>query len=197
MKKFCIIFLLSIIISLTALGFSGSLDGLGGNFNGVNGGLNGGFNGGGSYTQEYLRIHIRADSNENKAQAVKYLVRDEVVEYLTPLVAEYKTQSEAKAGVETHLQEIERVCQGVLARNGFGYGAKANVQTETFPTRVYEGYTLPAGEYTALIIELGRGEGDNWWCVVYPPLCFTAPTTGKNVVYKSKIAEIISKWKRG
>ncbi len=192
MKKFCIIFLLSIIISLTALGFSGGLNGLNGS-GGLNA-LNGGFSGGEVYTQEYLRIHIRADSNEDKAQAVKYLVRDEVVEYLTPLVAEYETQSEAKAGVEAHLQEIEKVCQGVLARNGFAYGAKANVQTEAFPTRVYEGYTLPAGEYTALIIELGRGEGDNWWCVVYPPLCFTAQTQ-PNLVYRSKILEIIADWK--
>ncbi len=191
MKKFCIIFLLSIIISLTALGFSGNLGGSG--F-----GLNGGsaFDGdSNNYTQEYLRIHIRADSNEDNAQAVKYLVRDELVDYLTPLVAEYQTQAEAKRGVEAHLSDIERACDSVLARNGFGYGAKASVKTEKFPTRVYEGYTLPAGEYTALIIQLGRGEGDNWWCVVYPPLCFTAPTTGKNVVYKSKIAEIISNWR--
>ena len=191
MKKFCIIFLLSIIISLTALGLSGNLGG-----NGLGGGnVNSSENG--RYTQEYLRIHIRADSNEDSAQAVKYLVRDEVVDYLTPFVAEYQTQSQAKEGVEARLPDIESVCKKVLARNGFAYGAKASVRTENFPTRVYDGYTLPAGEYTALIIELGRGEGDNWWCVVYPPLCFTAPTTGKNVVYKSKIAEIISNWKRG
>ena len=60
---------------------------------------------------------------------------------------------------------------------------------ERFPTRVYEGVTLAAGVYDALILELGSGEGDNWWCVVYPPLCFTGGSV--NVVYRSKIAQII------
>lgn len=176
MKKVCIIFLLSIIISLTAVGFSG----FGGAQNTVQ--------------SEYLRIHIRADSNEESAQAVKYLVRDEVVEYLTPLVAGYETKDEAMFGVSQSLAGIERVAERVLSQNGFFYGAKARLTKETFPTRVYGDYTLPAGEYAALIIELGSGAGDNWWCVVYPPLCFAAPS-GENVIYKSKIKEIVENWK--
>lgn len=187
MKKFCIIFLLSIIISLTALGFSGvwGTDSQ---------------NEGSRYATNvdesgYLRIHIRADSNENEAQAVKYRVRDEVVNYLTPLVAEYGSQSAAMQGVEENLKEIARVATSVLRENGFPYGATASLERETFPTRVYGEYTLPAGEYSALIIRLGSGEGDNWWCVVYPPLCFAAEN-GENVVYKSKILEIIENWKK-
>lgn len=176
MKKVCIIFLLSIIISLTAIGFSG----VGGTQN--------------VEQSEYLRIHIRADSNDENAQAVKYLVRDKVVEYLTPLVAEYETKTQAVAGVAEHLVDIEQTAKKVLAANGFSYGAKASVKTESFPTRIYGEYTLPAGEYTALILELGSGKGDNWWCVVYPPLCF-ASLSGQNVVYKSKILEIIENWK--
>lgn len=181
MKKVCIIFLLSIIISLTALGFSG-----------VFGGEN-------ALTvqnaqSQFLRIHIRADSNDSNAQAVKYLVRDEVVDYLTPLVAEYSTQREAVNGIEKNLVGIERVAESVLEKNGYAYGATASVKREEFPTRVYEGYTLPAGEYTALVIELGLGQGDNWWCVVYPPLCFTSPK-GNNIIYKSKILEVIARWK--
>ena len=84
----------------------------------------------------------------------------------------------------------------ILSKNGFSYGATAKLTAERFPTRVYGEYTLPAGEYTALILELGKGQGDNWWCVVYPPLCFAKPTGG-NVVYKSKILEIIENWKNG
>ncbi|MBQ8323109.1 MAG: stage II sporulation protein R [Clostridia bacterium] len=179
MKKLCIIFLTSIIISLTALGFSGAFSGTGNDF----------------ATAEYLRIHIRANSNAEDEQAVKYLVRDEIVAYLTPLVANYETKAEAVAGVKANLSAIERKAANVLKRNGFAYGASAEVRTESFPTRVYGEYTLPAGEYTSLIIELGGGTGDNWWCVVYPPLCFT---NGQgNVVYKSKIAEIIQSWKNG
>ena len=171
MKKVCIIFLLSIIISLTALGFSGVTES------------------GASVNESYLRIHIRADSNAESAQAVKYRVRDEIVAYLTPLVAEYETREEAISGVETRLKTIEAVANGVLEAHGFAYGANARLTREVFPTRVYEGYTLPAGEYAALVIELGAGKGDNWWCVVYPPLCFTSGNG--NIVYKSKILEII------
>ena len=177
MKKVCIIFLLSIIISLTAVGFSG----FGGAQNTVQ--------------SEYLRIHIRADSNDEDAQAVKYLVRDGIVAYLTPLVAEYETKAAATAGIEKNLARIETAANEVLARNGFDYAARAEVRTEEFPTRVYGDYTLPAGTYTALIVELGSGKGDNWWCVVYPPLCFAGSSQG-NVVYKSKIAEIIENWKK-
>ena len=192
MKKFCIIFLLSIIISLTALGFSGVL--------GTNTAkttpmyaLN---TQTGAQADAFLRMHIRADSNEDEAQAVKYYVRDKVVEYLTPLVANYQTKTQAISGVQAHLQEVAQVANQALRDKGFYYGARAEIKKESFPTRVYDGCTLPAGEYSALIIYLGRGAGDNWWCVVYPPLCFSAPT-GKNVVYKSKILEIIERFKQG
>ena len=144
------------------------------------------------YSQEYLRIHIRADSNEDGAQAVKYKVRDAVVSYLTPLVADYTTKAQAVQGISQNLHTVCAVAEKILQQEGFSYGARAEVEVETFPTRVYGGYTLPAGEYTALIIRLGRGEGDNWWCVVYPPLCFAA--TDADVVYKSKIKEIIERF---
>lgn len=176
MKKYCIIFLTLVIITLTALGFS-----------------RGASNASESVQSEYLRIHIRADSNEAAAQAVKYRVRDEVVEYLTPLVATYESKTAAVDGVKAHLSEIAAVASRALQKNGFFYGATAELTVETFPTRVYGEYTLPAGEYAALILRLGKGEGDNWWCVVYPPLCFAGENG--NTVYRSKIAEIIRKWK--
>lgn len=189
MKKVCIIFLLSIIISLTALGFTGVLgEQSGGRYE-----LNSAQMQANEECDGYLRIHIRADSNEAQAQAVKYCVRDKVVEYLTPLVAEYPTKTDAMAGVEDNLQEVANVATRVLKEKGYAYSATAELTTESFPTRVYGDYTLPAGEYSALIIRLGSGEGDNWWCVVYPPLCFAA--TGENVVYKSKILEIIEDFK--
>ena len=178
MRKVCIIFLLSIIISLTALGFSGAF----------------------APTQtvetvgnEYLRIHIRADSNDSAAQAVKYRVRDKIVEYLTPLVAEYPTKAAAMQGISSHIADVSALASEVLRENGFAYSATAELTVENFPTRVYDGCTLPAGEYSALIIKLGSGKGDNWWCVVYPPLCFAATNT--SYVYKSKIAEIIADFK--
>ena len=176
MKNVCIIFLLSIIISLTAFGFSDTQKREQALLSG-----------------QYLRIHIRADSNDLEAQSVKYKVRDALVEYLTPFVAKYEEQKDAVNGVERQLSALENIATQTLQENGFLYNATAEITKERFPTRVYEGYTLPAGEYTALIIRLGKGEGDNWWCVVYPPLCFTA-CTGENVIYKSKIKELIEKW---
>ncbi len=137
----------------------------------------------------YLRIHIRADSNASAAQTVKYKVRDAVVSYLTPIAADCENKEEAMARVRAVLPAIEAAAEQVLRENGFSYGARARLCREQFPTRVYENVTLEAGVYDALILELGEGKGDNWWCVVYPPLCFTSGNG--NIRYKSKIAEII------
>ena len=140
----------------------------------------------------YLRVHIRANSNGEEDQTVKYKVRDAVVQFLTPTVAECGTKAEAMQKIGAKLGEAEEVAERVLRANGFSYGAHAEIRKEEFPTRVYENATLEAGVYDALIMELGSGKGDNWWCVVYPPLCFGGGNT--NIIYKSKIKEIIDKF---
>ncbi len=139
---------------------------------------------------EYLRIHVRANSNGEEDQAVKYVVKDRIVSYLTPYIAECDTKSKAQNLLENNLAGIERVANQTLKAYGFDYVAKASVRQEEFPTRIYGELELESGIYDALILELGSGKGDNWWCVVYPPLCFTSG--GTNVVYRSKILEIIS-----
>lgn len=140
--------------------------------------------------KEYLRIHVRANSNSELDQSVKYLVKNKVVEYLTPFIAECNTKQKAEKMLEERLFTIEQIADSVLLQYGFSYKAKASVRSERFPTRTYGELELKAGVYDALILELGKAEGDNWWCVVYPPLCFTGE--GTNVVYRSKIYEIIS-----
>ena len=177
MKNRCIIFLMSIIITVTAVCICLPKRAVSQ-----------------PQTSQYLRIHIRAHSNETQAQSVKYKVRDAVVEYLTPIIANCPTKESAMQQIAQNLQGVQAVASDVLQAQGMSYGAQASLKKEHFPTRVYGEYTLPSGEYTALIIALGAGQGDNWWCVVYPPLCFVAPT-GQNVIYKSKIAEIIARWK--
>lgn len=166
MKKLCITFFLFVIIILTVF-----------------------FAPGAGVQTEYLRMHIRANSNSVEDQAVKYLVRDAVVDYLMPVAAACTDKQTAQALLADCLDEIEEVANAVLAQNGFSYTAQAGLRQEEFPTRVYESYTLEAGVYDALILELGTGTGDNWWCVVYPPLCFTGAEG--NVEYRSKIWEII------
>lgn len=176
MRKIGIIFLLSCIISVTAIGvfFRKS---------------------GGQVQGEYIRIHVRADSDEPQAQAVKYLVRDALVAALTPVVAECESYGEAARTLKEKEGALTEIAAQTLAENGYSYGAIVQLKREYFPTRTYGEYTLPAGEYLALVALLGKAEGQNWWCVVYPPLCF-AGQSGVPIRYKSKIAEIIEEWKR-
>ena len=141
---------------------------------------------------EYLRIHIRANSNMENDQAVKYQIKNAIVEFLAPKLAYATDKESALLTVRNNLKGIAFTCERELLSQGFNYGASASLTKEKFPTRNYEGVTLPEGEYDALIINLGDGAGDNWWCVVYPPLCFTEC---ENVVYKSKILELIRRFK--
>lgn len=174
MRKISIILLVSCIIALTAFGLVSTKSG-------------------GQVRDEYIRIHIRADSDDGEAQAVKYLVRDAVVEWLSPLVADCESFAEAEARLRGAEDELSAVGTRVLVNNGLDYEAVAQVRREYFPTRVYGEYTLPSGEYLALVIELGSAKGQNWWCVIYPPLCF-AGNSNVPVHYKSRIAEIIRAW---
>lgn len=147
----------------------------------------------GEVHNEYLRIHVRANSNSEEDQRVKYEVKDEAVKFITPYVKECVTKEAAMEVMGGLLPQIEKVCERALEERGYHYGARASVRQEKFPTRVYGELTLEEGVYDALIIELGEGVGDNWWCVIYPPLCFTSASA--DVQYRSIIYDIINKFK--
>lgn len=142
-----------------------------------------------SATQDCLRIHIRANSNLNCDQAVKYQVRDQVVDYLTPKLKNCQTKDEALDVVKQNESAVKALIDALLKQKGFNYTCKISFKNEYFPTRVYEDVTLKEGLYEAIIIELGQGVGDNWWCIVYPNLCFAGDG---DVEYRSKIWEIIN-----
>ncbi len=142
---------------------------------------------------DYLRIHVRANSNSAEDQKVKYEIKDEVVKFITPYIKECVDKERAMDVMRSLLPEIEKVCDKGLKARGYNYGAKANVREEKFPTRVYGDLTLEEGVYDALIVELGTGTGDNWWCVIYPPLCFTSASA--DVEYRSVIMDIINKFR--
>lgn len=142
---------------------------------------------------DYLRIHIRANSNSDADQSVKYEVKAAVVEALTPLVSGARSKEQAEEIISENLWLIDETSERVLRENGFYYGAKARLCDEQFPTRTYGDLTLESGVYDALIVDLGSGEGDNWWCVVFPPLCFVADGEGEDVTYKSLIVEWFEK----
>ena len=140
---------------------------------------------------QYLRIHIRANSNSYADQSVKYKVKDADVEELIPLVSEIESFEEAKKVIEANFGFIESVADRVLEENDFAYKTHAKIDNEYFPTRTYEDVTLEEGNYDALILELGSGEGNNWWCIVFPAFCFTKTKNSDNIVYISRIWEII------
>ena len=128
-------------------------------------------------------------SNSEEDQNVKYLVKDVLVEYMSPLLESAKSKEEVIAIINNNEDNIVNLINSVLIQNGFNYGCSVDIDNEYFPTRVYDNKTLIADYYDAFIVNLGSGAGNNWWCVMYPNLCFNEP---ENVVYKSKIKEIIN-----
>lgn len=145
---------------------------------------------------DYFRIHIRANSNEVIDQNVKYLVKDKVVDFVTPYLIECDSKSKSIEVLKKLLQDIEDVCDKTLSENGFTYTSNAKIDKEYFPTRSYDNITLEEGVYDALIIELGSGTGNNWWCIVYPPLCFVNNNycNAQNIKYQSYLNDIIKRY---
>lgn len=125
-----------------------------------------------------FRLHIIANSNSAEDQAVKLEVRDAVLEYEAEnldAVSAAKTREE----LMTHGAELLEIIEGVLRSNGFDYGAQMLVGTFPFPDREYNGVLYPAGDYDAFRVILGDGAGENWWCVMFPPLCILKSDNGK------------------
>lgn len=147
--------------------------------------------------EQFLRIHIRANSNNEEDQRVKYVVKDAIVERLYSVVAECETKQELINAINTNKNELEKLANDILRENNFTYNSSIKVCEEYFPTRVYnDSLKLESGVYDAIIVGLGNAEGNNWWCVVYPPLCFTDVSYNGSckLYYKSKIAEIIKEF---
>lgn len=123
---------------------------------------------------EVLRLHIPANSDSEEDQAIKLRLRDVLLERFGGELSGSGGLDEATARAEQLLPEIERTANKFLLENGFNYGAKAEITDMWFSTREYDRLILPAGNYTALRVTLGSGEGHNWWCVIFPQLCLPA-----------------------
>ncbi|MBQ7906406.1 MAG: stage II sporulation protein R [Clostridia bacterium] len=116
-----------------------------------------------------VRLHVLANSNEEKDQALKLKVRDALLEEIKNYSPESK--QEALSLIEENKGELVKIAEDVSKKEGFDYQVTIDVGTESYPTRHYAGFALPAGEYTSVRVLIGSGEGENWWCVLYPPLC--------------------------
>lgn len=118
-----------------------------------------------------LRLHIIANSDSEFDQELKLKVRDKVLEYTGELFAEVSGKTEAEELAKHSFDEIKKIAQEVIAENGADYAVSVEITDMWFETRTYDEFTLPAGDYRAVRIIIGAGEGHNWWCVMYPPLC--------------------------
>ena len=125
-----------------------------------------------SIASKILRFHVLANSDSVEDQAIKEKVRDAVGIYLQPLLADAENLEETKQIVGEHLEHIVLVAKDTLQENGYDYSVSARIANADFPEKTYGAYTFPKGEYEALQIVIGEGAGQNWWCVLYPNMCF-------------------------
>ena len=126
--------------------------------------------------QKMIRLHVIANSNTQEDQELKLEVRDCVLERATALLEQSSDMLDAQVRLENALPAIETAAQEEIYVQGYDYTVSARLEQTEFPTKLYDGFSLPSGEYLALRVVIGEGAGENWWCVVYPPLCMTAAT---------------------
>lgn len=142
--------------------------------------------------EKCIRLHIRADSDTVQAQGVKLKVRDAVTEHLTPLLSGCTGADGAAELISGDLGGIEDTARRVLDENGCDMPVRAALVTEAFGERSYDGFTLPAGEYRALRVDIGSGQGHNWWCVVFPPMCLGGTEEEIQAVFSPEEERLIS-----
>jgi stage II sporulation protein R len=142
---------------------------------------------------EVLRLHILANSDSTDDQRLKYLVRDFIIENADDLFTGAVTLEEAAVNARNNLVGLEENIEKFIKEQGYDYGAEITLVNMFFATRVYENITMPAGSYEALQVKIGSGEGRNWWCVVFPPLCLPAVTEVNNELFISaEVSSIIN-----
>ncbi len=123
-----------------------------------------------------IRFHVRANSDSKEDQALKLKVKDRVVKYLEEELKQADTLDGARNILYYGIGEIEEIALSVIREEGFDYPVKVYFENDYFPLKTYGDMVFPAGEYEAFRIDIGGSEGKNWWCVLYPPLCFVDST---------------------
>lgn len=140
--------------------------------------------------QNVLRLHIIANSDSEADQELKLKIRDAILSETGSLFANSQSLEEANLQTEQHLKNFEEIANRVINENGFGYDATVSLGERFFETRHYENFTLPAGNYRSLIINLGESKGKNWWCVIYPTVCLPAASGDLRDTVNNKSAHI-------
>ena len=125
-----------------------------------------------------FRLHILANSDSIEDQQVKYEVRDSLLKYMQEISKGCKTKQEAIEKAKENKEQFEKIANDILQENGCDYTVQIEICKTTFPNKNYGDIELPKGKYDALEVKLGNAEGHNWWCVMYPSLCFVDTKTG-------------------
>ena len=173
-------------------------------------------------SDNFFRLHIIANSNSKEDQELKLKIRDAVILYMNTLDYNNLSKEHTINITEENLNNLKRIVEETIKDNGFNYSCNLEIGNYYFPTKYYGNISLPSGYYDALKINIGDAKGKNWWCSLYPPLCFTDVSSGvideesqevlknsltddeyiliskgnENIKLKFKIVELISKYTR-
>lgn len=143
---------------------------------------------------EAIRFRVVANSNNVQDQDVKYKVKDEVESYMSSLLQNVDNIDESRTIISTNLENINNKVTNVFNKNNYKLNYKVNFGLNYFPEKEFKGITYDAGYYESLVITIGEGKGDNWWCVLFPPLCILEAEESTDVEYKSFVKEIVDKY---
>ena len=127
-------------------------------------------------SQKIIRFHVIANSDTTQDQALKLMVKEDLVKRMSPLLSNTASIADARRVILDHLDFIEESAKATIKKYGYSYPVKVSLENCYFPLKVYGNCTFPPGTYEALRVRIGAAEGKNWWCVMFPPLCFVDET---------------------
>lgn len=130
------------------------------------------------YKEKLIRFHVIANSDNNEDQELKLKVRDNIISYLKPKLEKSDSISESEEIIKSEYENLYKISRETVKENGYDYDISVGIEYSNFPTKQYSNVVLPAGEYKALKVIIGEGKGKNWWCVMFPPLCFVDEENG-------------------
>lgn len=144
--------------------------------------------------ENVIRLHVRANSNSDEDQALKLKVRDRIINDASYLFEDKPNIQDAKKAINDNIELITAAASDEIQKNGYSYPVSVRYGKSDFPEKLYKNITMPAGTYEALVVEIGSGKGENWWCVLFPPLCFVDETcTGISEESKSILINTLGK----
>ena len=143
---------------------------------------------------EAIRFRVIANSNSTQDQDVKYKVKDEVESYMASILQNVDNIDESRTIISTNLDNISNKVTNVFNKNNYKLNYMVNFGLNYFPEKEFKGITYDEGYYESLVITIGEGKGDNWWCVLFPPLCMLEAEESTDIEYKSFVKEIVDKY---